>query len=91
MPNCFQLISKETKEPELLQKIDTDLWIRFNGSEPEGNSKWFMNWYNTLGLLMSIGKTWEDLREIYPEPFETEVINYLAEKYDISSWYSHIK
>lgn len=86
MPVCFQLTKKNAKEPSVLQHVDTELWRKFNGFEPEGNTKWFDNWYNTIGLLLACGADWKELEECSPE--QKEIIAYLKENYRVNNFRS---
>ena len=88
MPNCFQLYKKGESEPTILQKIDDDLWNHFEGAVPEPNDKWYLDWYNTVGLSLACGMGWEGIRELCLTDRAKEVVDYLAERYETSAWYS---
>lgn len=89
MPNCFQLIDKKTGKAADLREIDTALWIHFNGHEPEGNSAWYKGWYNTIGLLLSCGKSFDEIKEIYfDDQLYQSIIDRLSCSYESSAWYS---
>ena len=87
MPNCFQLTRKGEKEPRKLQEIDNELWVHFEGAVPETNDKWYYNWYNTVGLLLSCGKRFEEIFDVGFCDRLSEVILYLDEYYTSDSWY----
>ena len=87
MPNCFQLIDKETGEAVILQELDNTLWMKFTGSVPKINNRWYKNWYNTIGLLLACGKNWDEIREDLVDGEPDPVIDYLEERFTPSSWY----
>jgi hypothetical protein len=91
MPNCFQLIDKETGKPAILRDVDNRLWeeVGIQKADPE---KWYLNWYNTIGLSLACGNNWDRIREIYQESIELcpecgTVIDFLEAHYDSSSWW----
>lgn len=61
MPRCFQLISKETKQPEALAAVD-DKICAFLGVEPD-DVKYVAGWYDTIGLMIAMGLEKEDIFE----------------------------
>lgn len=85
MPNCFQLTRKGSDEATKLQEIDNELWLEFNGSIPEPNDKWYMNWYNTVGLMLACGKTFEQIKEELSEDIGP-VVDFLNHNYTARSW-----
>ena len=89
MPNCFTLTKKGETEPTSLNDVDTDLWIKFNGGEPKGNTKWFARWYDFVGLGLSHGHSWDKLRSYLDDddPDNLALINYLEETYEVKAWY----
>lgn len=91
MPNCFRLIDKDSKKPAILYQVDDDLRKHF-GAEPD-KRHWFLNWYNSVGLLLSIGKTWGEIFDALidedSDQILGEVILYMMMKYDSESWYEH--
>ena len=74
MPACFTLTRKGESTPSSLQHIDDEMRIEF-GEEPD-EVLWLWGWYDTLGLALAMGRTWEQLREQFAEdPAESERIN----------------
>ena len=88
MPNCFTLTLKGDKEPAELAKVDTDLWIKFNGEEPAGNDQWYCHWYDNIGLLLAMGKSFDECIEEYKGNMRKIAI-YLKENYTSNAWYQH--
>jgi len=89
MPNCFALTRKGEKEIRNLTEIDTDLWVLFEGKEPEGNKKWFRNWYDYIGLSLACGKSLEECLEIYKESNLEDIAEFLFTNYNSDAWYEH--
>jgi len=88
MPNCFQLTKKGESEPSKLEEIDNELWLKFEGSIPEPNDRWWANWYNIVGLPLACGKSFNEIA-LEAEGELLEAINYLDKNYEVRSWYSH--
>ncbi len=88
MPNCFQLIKKGEEEPTVLQTIDDDLWNLFENSVPDPNTQWYRNWYNTIGLMLSVGRSFEEIRMELSDEMGP-IISYLSENYTIRCWFEH--
>ena len=86
MPNCFQLYRKGEAEPTVLQNIDNELWLKFTGSIPKQNDTWYFNWYSSIGLMLSCGKDFNDIREILSREMEP-IIDYLDCNYTSQAWY----
>ena len=90
MPNCFTLTAIGDCEPSSLNKIDTELWDKFNGGEPEGNDQWLWGWYDCIGLALACGKTLEDCVSLYKKGGDMHTIaEYLQENFTVNSWYQH--
>lgn len=81
MPNCFTLTKIGDKQPAILKDLDTELWIHFEGAEPENNDHWYRNWYNTVGFALALGKTIDECFELTDRPEEIAVIQYLKDNY----------
>ncbi|MDA3808600.1 MAG: hypothetical protein PF440_11900 [Thiomicrorhabdus sp.] len=90
MPVCYQLTRVGEDKPSMLQDIDSELWEKFSSTpEPENNDKWFLNWHNTVGMLLAMGKTFKDIRRILDLPSESvddKVLTYLETNYTSNSW-----
>ena len=87
MPACFRLIPVSGGEPAILQKVDDDLWIAF-GETPHA-SQWFRGWYGTIGFLMAIGKSYDEIwlaLAEYNDERLIEVLDWLAARYRADSW-----
>jgi hypothetical protein len=88
MPNCFQLYKKGEEEPTVLQNIDDELWLKFTGSVPEPNKQWYSNWYGSVGLMLSCGQSFQEIKETLSVSMGP-VIDYLNENYTQHAWYEH--
>lgn len=101
MPNYFQLVKKGEKEPTALNAIDEELCAHLGvGVHPK---KWVRGWYNAIGFALALGKSWEQMREIFLPPIPAgnvmndeekadreemaKIIDYLEEHYTSSAWY----
>ena len=89
MPNCFQLTKIGEEEASPLQDIDTDLWNHFtDDGEPDGNTKYFMDWHGTIGLSLAMGQDWDEIRSYCLTDRARAVVDYLKENYTSSAFYS---
>jgi hypothetical protein len=61
MPNCFQLISKETREAEAFQRIDEAICKHF-GWECD-TVKYAYGWYDAIGFRVACGKSLQQVRD----------------------------
>jgi hypothetical protein len=86
MPNCFQLLDLATLQPVNLQQVDNDMARHF-GELPDPEL-WFDNWYNTIGFGIAMGRKPEELRQLFDDPWVTEVIDYLVGRYEWDAWAS---
>jgi len=61
MPNCFSLTRKSDKDagPVSLQQIDDEMRRHFK--EPSDPGHWLWSWYNTIGLALSLGRSFTDI------------------------------
>ncbi len=85
MPNCFQLIDKETNEPAVFAHID-DRLCEHLGVEPD-KKKFLYNWYDTIGLGLAMGKTWDEMRTWWANDSPKQnVINFLEQNYTPDAW-----
>jgi len=86
MPNCFTLTKKGETKPSTFVKIDEELCEFFNVRPHETN--WFRGWYNSIGLGLAMGYSWDKMREMFKDnPKLLEIVNFLAKNYDSSAWY----
>lgn len=82
MPSCFALYDKATGEQQALQDVDKKICEYLDVPVDEEN--WVQNWYNTVGLSLAVGHSFEKIREFFPE--KEAVISFLQENYDVNSW-----
>lgn len=86
MPNCFQLISKETGKADSFCEIDEKLCANFDW--PVDPVSYTHSWYDILGLRLACGRSFEDLRGYCTdEPELLQIIDWLDEHYTSDSWY----
>jgi RecB family exonuclease len=95
MPNCYSLTRKDfvgpCPRPESLASVDDRLCAYF-GVAP--HPKYFYeNWENNIGLLLSLGKTWDEVREICLAAENGEfgkslatIATWLEQHYDVAAW-----
>lgn len=85
MPNYFRLISKETKRTVSLLKIDEELCELLN--VPCDPMEYVHRWYDTIGFGLAMGKTFEQLKDIYKGlPNTIKIIEYLEAHYTSDAW-----
>ena len=86
MPNCFQLISKRHKEAIPFAAIDSD--ISKDLGLPLHQTRYCCDWYDLIGFSLSMGASWEDIREVYSHDHDLmRIAKYLEEHYEARSWY----
>ena len=92
MPRCFQLFKIGSDRPETLQHVDDVLWMNVGFCSPH-KELWFANWYNTIGLGLACGKTFDDMfKEKWFEDIESigyKALLYLSSHYSADAWYEH--
>ena len=87
MPNCFSLTKIGEEKPANLMEVDTELWNHFEGGEPEGNTKWYRYWHDTIGLELAMGRSFKEIREgLASNSKMGPVVDYLAEHYSARAW-----
>lgn len=86
MPNCFTLTRNGEKEPRNLVDIDSDLWFFFKGEEPEGNTCWYLDWYDKIGPALACGKSLEWCKENWRGHQLEKVAEFLEANYVPKSW-----
>ena len=89
MPNCFTLTRKGEEEPRSLGKLDSDLWFLFEGKEPEGNTMWYKEWYNIIGLAIACGKELDWIANEMKGSELEDVAEFLVTNYESKAWYEH--
>lgn len=102
MPNCFQLLDKQTKEPQSLNTIDEEI-CKLMGVQvhPKHYGDGIYNWFDTIGFQLATGKDLDDnspnsVREYYKSsemwteelPWLEKIITYLQSKYTDKSFYA---
>lgn len=86
MPNYFALYPKDfPRKPAVLQGVDNLMCDHF-GVSPSITG-WYRDWYNTIGLGLSLGHDWEALRGFFPD--KVDVIDWLEANYTTDTWYFH--
>lgn len=63
MPNCFQLLDKETGNPTQFSEIDEKLCAEFK--QPVHPTHYMWGWYDSIGFKIAIGKTEAEIRQDY--------------------------
>ena len=85
MPNCLTLTSKATNEPTSFVQIDEEICAHLG--VPVHPTKYVHGWYDTIGLCLAMGKTFDEQRRIFAEcPELLKIIDYLDEHYIPDSW-----
>ena len=85
MPNCFQLLERDTNTPASFADIDEQLCNHFN--TPVDEKLYYRAWYDVVGLGLAMGKSFEQLREMLPEYID--IIDFLDAHYTTTAWYQH--
>lgn len=90
MPNCFTLTRKSNPEagPVPFATIDDEICAHLN---VEANKAfWYAGWYDQIGLMIAIGKSWSEIREIFEDSTKLlPVIDYLETNFTPDVWYQH--
>lgn len=100
MPNCFQLINRETGEPEAFNVIDDKMCHHFG--VPVDSKEYHMDWYGIAGFKIATGHNLEeqiaDGRSwIAVHPNDTyaigflDVLVWLDTHYTSDAWVSRVK
>lgn len=92
MPNCFTLTRKSNLEagPVKFVEIDAELCKHFN--EPVDEVHWYLGWYDSIGLGLALGKSWDELRTWWKEEDAAQmlrIIDYLEENFTPNAWYQY--
>lgn len=94
----YELMDKRTGEIPSLDDIDKQICdilgkhydpqhFCYLGNCPEWRD--YINWNNTVSLAMAMGKTYQEIRELWPDSIEILAIcDYLESKYKIINWRS---
>ena len=97
MPNCFSLTRKGETETASLSDVDVEI-CNMLGVEVD-KKYWVGGWYGTIGLLLAMGRSFEDINTIFNKesdehPDETDIYStlkrilaFLSENYVSDCWY----
>lgn len=83
MPNCFTLTRKGENKPSNFQDIDEAMCKAFNA--PVHPDNWYRNWYNTIGMGLAMGNSWDKLREIFDD--QVDLIDWVELNYTVDTWH----
>ena len=96
MPNCFSLTRKTDGKVANLNEVDDELRRYFK--EPPDAEHWLWSWYDTIGLALALGRTFDDIikechENIEQHPDDTkyylrklEIAKYLSDSYTSDAW-----
>jgi hypothetical protein len=79
MPNCIQLFRKGEKEPLSFHRVDEEICKLMN--MPVSKDEWCCGWYNTIGLLIALGKTLPEITEMQLGANLHQIVVFMAEHY----------
>jgi hypothetical protein len=94
MPRAFQLLDRETKEPTAFNKIDEQICLEF--SVPCDDKKYYMGWYDYVGLAACMGASDEKIIEEFKSRMDPnddwdqkflKVLEYILGRYTTMAWY----
>jgi len=99
MPICFQLTRKSDLKagPVVLAKIDEEI-CEFLGITVHPD-KWVQDWYNSIGLRLACGHSFEDIRTEFKKYIDesendskfytrlTVILNFIDENFTTNSFY----
>jgi hypothetical protein len=84
MPNCFTLTRKGETAPMKLSAVD-DFICKLLNEDPDP-VLWCRWWYDTLGLGLALGHTFNELRKQFADTDLIEVIDALDEHFTVYSF-----
>jgi hypothetical protein len=96
MPNYFTLTRRSDLEsgPVVLQRIDDEMRVHFG--EPPDKDNWYLDWYNWIGLSLSMGRSFAHIRDAYcaflrqqglsEDCRHVEVIDWLDANFTSNAW-----
>ena len=82
MPNCFTLTRKGAASPSKLTEVDEALCAHFDA--PVHPTQWFRAWYDIEGLGFACGKSFDWMREQFPD--RKEILDFLENNYTVNAW-----
>lgn len=83
MPACFQLFPIGSNIPARFIDIDNAMCAYF-GVTPDADL-YYRYWYDTEGFSLACGRSFNDLRAIYPD--RQAIIDWLEANYTVHAWY----
>ena len=87
MANYFTLTKIGQETPSRFADIDNDI-CKEVGITPDDN-KYYLSWYDIIGLALAIGKDWEWCKNEFKNwPEMLTVINFLEKNYISNAWAS---
>ena len=84
MARKFQLLKDD--EPQVLADIDRLLWDHFEGGEPEGNERWYCEWFHIIGIRLACGDSFDTIINELQSPELIEIAKWLSTRYVVNSW-----
>ena len=82
MPNCFLLRNRATGEPDTLSDIDDKMREYF--VVPPNATEWYQGWYDSVGLMLACGQTFDQIRKICP--LMGAIVDWLDMHYVAEAW-----
>jgi len=81
MTKFFYLTKIGEDSTSSLNSVDEALCNHFG--EPVSSDYWYQDWYNTLGLALAVGRSWENMKKVYPK--KIDAIEFLQENYTVTA------
>lgn len=96
MPSCFTLTKKGQKERSKFVDVDREMCKFFEVEVDE--KEYLCGWYNFVGQLTAVGRTWDEIRGLLKENLEggktcewsesmLQIVDWLEENYTTDAWY----
>ena len=94
----YELMDKRTGEIPSLDDIDYQICCLLGkpynrqhfchlGNKPEYRD--LLNWNNTVGLALAMGKSWDEIRELWSDDDEIlAIVDFLERNYEVICWRS---
>ena len=95
MPNCIQLISRETNEATKFSTID-DRLCQWLGVEPD-KERYHAAWYDIIGFRLALGQSFAQIKEYFTKEMQTSkysdeyahlwrIADWLETNYTCNAW-----
>lgn len=84
MPNYFTLTKPDADKPSTFADIDDALREHFG--EPPSEDSYLDGWYDTIGLALALGHSWEHMRTYFEGDMTLKIIDYLEVNYKANAW-----